>query len=71
MIWKSSPCFSLSSMSQSLGVCLGERWGVLERFVELLETLKLRGETAFGGGVDDKNDFALVGVEWDFSTLLY
>jgi hypothetical protein len=39
----------------------GEGIGVfgLDGLVELLETLELRGEAAFGGGVDDENDLAL------------
>lgn len=33
----------------------------LDGFVEFLETFELRGETAFGGCVDDEDDFAFVG----------
>jgi len=50
---------------------IGKRWNVLHRFVELLKTLVLGGETAFGSGVYDQNHLALVRIEWDLSTLLY
>lgn len=35
----------------------------LDLFVELLETLELRREAAFGGRVDDQDDFVLEGGE--------
>lgn len=37
---------------------------LLEALVELLEALKLGGETALGGGIDDKDDLALVLLKW-------
>jgi hypothetical protein len=50
----------------------GEGIGVfgLDGLVELLETLELRGEAAFGGGVDDENDLALELVEGVWVALL-
>ena len=47
--------------------------GVLfgDALVDLLETLKLGGEAALGGRIDDKNDLALVIRKGDFRAALY
>lgn len=37
----------------------------LEGFVEFFEAFVLWGETAFGGGVDDEDDFSFVAFEGD------
>jgi len=36
-----------------------------EGFIDLLQAFVLRGETTFGGGVDDEEDFAFVFGEGD------
>lgn len=38
---------------------------LLHTLVELLESFVLRSKTAFGGSVDDEDDFVLVLVEGD------
>jgi hypothetical protein len=38
--------------------------------VEVLKAFELRGEAAFGGGVDDENDFAVEGGEVEGFALL-
>lgn len=44
--------------------------GFREGLVQLLERRELRGEAAFGGRVDDEDDFALERVEGKGFTLL-
>ena len=50
----------------------GEVFGVLgfDGLVEVLEAFELRSEAAFGGGVDDEDDFAFEGGKVEGFALL-